>query len=260
MVFFANVLRSGFLVAAFAAVVPDGKRAEYDGHSAGSRHGARQRKRRKIGAEQIELILGEFETRAQRHIAGIDRHKGTPSLRDQIAIGAMMKNLVVEIFGHQIDPAEFRRRGARQVDRGEHLAGEFSLNIPFQKPALEIAENSVAVEGVVGGSETAAGHGGNNVDFVEQAPGLSFSGDFSVGEVLKDAIGHGGGTGAAAREGHDNQHVVGLVGAGEIRETIAIGRVMPIQRHVRRVMRAACGQQDGCQNQQLDEASCRFGF
>ena len=57
---------------ASSRVVSQRDRAQQDREGRRSRHGAAQGKVGEVRAEQIKLVLGELETRAARHVRGVD--------------------------------------------------------------------------------------------------------------------------------------------------------------------------------------------
>src|SRR5205807_7799551 len=130
-------------------------RAQQDREGRGSRHRAAQREAGEVRAEQIKLVLGELEARAERHVGRIDHQKRMPSLRAEIAERVPAEEMPVVIFRRQVYAAELRRREAEPVDRREIGRQQTALNVSFEESRFEISEDAVAVESVVSGGETA---------------------------------------------------------------------------------------------------------
>ena len=73
--------------------------------------------------------------------------------------------------------------------RGIDLNLLTALDVLLQEIRLEVGEDLVPVKSVVGGRETAAGDGGNRIEFVEQPPVAAIDRDVEIPQPLQDAVG-----------------------------------------------------------------------
>jgi hypothetical protein len=93
-----------------------------------------------------------------------------------------------------------------QLRGPQQLEEEAPLDVLAQEAVLEVLEDPVAVEPVVGGGEAAARHRGDDVHLVEQALAPPVDHHLGVAELLEDAVREGRSAGPAAREGEQQQH------------------------------------------------------
>ena len=85
-------------VAAGAAVVVEGERAEDERHGAGGGHGAGKAQFGEIQAEEIKVFLGKFNARAQGHVGGGDDGERALAGVDEVGEGGAAKERGFQLF------------------------------------------------------------------------------------------------------------------------------------------------------------------
>jgi len=153
----------------------------------------------------------------------------------------------IVILGREVAAGEAARGEADAADGRESAAHEGALDIALEKLPLEIGEEPVAVEAIVGGGKTTARDGADRCDRVEHSAAV---GQRGAGELLHDAVGEGGGAGATAGEeqGDDGPALGHVCDVGAVRVG---GRGGRSGRGVERGVGAACGEEDAgkCERQ-----------
>jgi hypothetical protein len=130
-------------------------RREENREAVGGRDRASDREGAQIGTDQVELVLNERKHRAKIHIRGIDRDQRTAEL-DQIGIGrAMEHEVVIDLLHLVVRPIE-GVEPPLPVPRQQIHAVDAALEIDVQEILLEIGEDPVAIEAVIGGRKAAA--------------------------------------------------------------------------------------------------------
>ena len=132
------------------------------------RDGAGNGKRRKIGADEIELILAEGEHGAVVDVGGIDGDERL-AVAKEIGIGRAMKHQLIVDRAHLVVGAVCGidhplPSPGQQID-----APDVPANVGFQEVPLEIREEVVPIETVVGGGKAPAGYRGVAIEFVQKA-------------------------------------------------------------------------------------------
>ena len=187
------------------------------------------------------MDLRELERRPQRDVGGVDRDERAPPPGDQVAIGRAVEELPVVELGDQVAAAEPRRSQPEPVAGREQAPEERALHVALEEALLELLEDVVAAERVVGGGEAAPGDGGDVVDLVEQPAAAALPGDFGARQLLEGAVGQCRGARAAAGEGEEQLQAVGIVARGDVAEPVASGRIDASDRCVHRIVGAAGG-------------------
>ena len=236
-------------VAAIAGIALDRERAEQDREGGGRRHGAPERQLREVRAQRVEPVLGQGEARARRHVGRVDDDERPAAVPEQVGIGGAAEDLPVVVFRREVDPIEGRRRQPQPVDRRAQLLPEVGLDVAFEERALEVVEGALALQGIVGSGEAAAGHRRDHVDLVEQGAALALPDDRGRAQRLEDAVGERGRAGAAAGEGEHDEQAVGVVLVGEAGEAVAGPGIVVRERRVERELGAAAGEGQRCERQ-----------
>jgi len=106
----------------------------------------------------------------------------------------------------ELGPIEDRDH-ADPVVRTDQLEQQTALDVPPEEAPLELGEDAVAVQCVVGRGEAPARHRRDEVHLVEQALALTVDDDLGIPKLLKDAVGKRRRPRAAAGEGQHQEHV-----------------------------------------------------
>src|SRR5262249_35677203 len=227
----------GLVPAAGARPVDQRDRREHGRQRRGGGDRARHGEGGQIRAEDVEGVLREGEAGAGGHVRPIHDHERAAGLQE-IPVRGMIEDRVVVQLRCEIGAGERARGQPEPIRRIEHAARDGVLDVPLEELALELLEDPVAPQRVVGGGERASRDGGDDVDRVEEGPARAAEGDFGAGELLEHAVGEGGGPGAASREREEEQEIVGLVRAPDVLKPVAAARILPGERRVLRPMRA----------------------
>ena len=208
-----------------AAVVLDDHRIEDHRHRAGRGHGPRQREAVEVRAQQVEVFLAEGEALARRQVGRVDEDQRRV-LADQVAEGGLAEQVLLVV----------RHRGlgavvaAEPLQRVEQAAQQGAFDVAPQEPRLEVLEEAVAVEAVVGRGEAAAGDRTDDVDRLQQAALGTLQAHAGVAQFLHHAVGQRGRARAAAGKRHRQRQLVRALvqGAVEGFQRVA-GPVLPAQ-------------------------------
>src|SRR6266850_7984544 len=191
------------------------------------------------------MLLGKLETRAQRHIGGIERQEWPAISFQEISESFAVEKMPVVEFSSHVAAIEIGRGQPSHVEGREQPPHQLPLNILFEKSVLEIRKYAVAVESVVGRRKTAARYGGNVIHLIHQSPGLALPDNLGARQLFQDTIGQGRRACPAAGERQKHLQAVRISRVGEISEPIAALRIVMLQSGILRVMSAAISQQDG---------------
>ena len=139
-----------------------------------------------VRAQQVELRLREGKPRAGRQCGRVDDHERPHVAAGQIGVRRAVEQLAIEVFGEHFTTRELRLGEARQI--GEELGAELAFDVALQESGFEIAEESVAMEGVVGGDDAAAGNRVDDIDLVEQPPAAAAHLELHVAQRLHRSV------------------------------------------------------------------------
>src|ERR1041384_1433060 len=141
------------------------------------------------------MFLGKLETRAQRHVGGIERQERAAVSLQEITVGFAAEKMPVVVFRRHVAAIEIGRSQASPVQGGAQPPQQVSLNVLIEKFALEVGKDTVAMESVVSRRKAASRHGGDVVHFVQQSPALALPDDLGPCQLFQDAIRQGSGAG-----------------------------------------------------------------
>ena len=156
-----------------------------------------QRKGAEIGADQVEVTLRQREPETVGEIRRVDVDPRPVSAR-QIGEGGVIEDVLVVVLRSEDGAAHVGREEAEQVARTEHHPNERALDVAPQKSLLEVLEDSVSKQPVVGRWEAPTRDTADRVDLVEKPPAFAVDHDLGVAELFQDAVGESRRPGSAA--------------------------------------------------------------
>ena len=219
-------------------IAPEAERAQQDRKGRGRGDGARNLVFRQIGAEEVELLLRELKARAVGETGGVHDDERPPGRRDELHECPLLEDGLVVELGREIDAAPVGRGEPRPVDRAEHPPEQLALDVTAEKAVLELREDAVAEEPVVGGGEGAARHRGDAVDLAEKGHRRAAKRDGRLAKRLHHTVGEGGRPRAPAGEGEAHEQLVGLFVRQKRVEAVAAVRPVFREPRVQRIVRA----------------------
>ena len=210
------------LVSTAAGAVLERHGREEDRHRRRRGHRQRDAIARQVRADRVEEEAGERKATSRGQVGRVDQDLGSASLL-QIGERRALEQMLVVVLRRELAAVEVERAEAHPVARAEELEGEASLHGAPEEVRLEVAKDAVTVEPVVGRGEAPPGHGGDEVDLVEQ-PTRPATQDHGGGrELLQHAVGERRRPGAAPGERQDQQQLIrpGSRGGGQARPPAA---------------------------------------
>ena len=124
---------------------------------------------RQIRADGVEEESIEPEATPRRQVRRVHEDLWAVPLR-QIGECRPVEQMLVVVLRRELAPVEVERRETNPVAGSEELQGQVSLHRALQEACLEVPKDAIAVQSVVGGREAPTGHGGDQVDLVEERP------------------------------------------------------------------------------------------
>ena len=159
------------------------------------------------------------------HVRGIDDDHGFFS-GEQVTEGLPVEDMLVVVIRRQVAAIIVRGKELGPVDRVEERGtGEVTLDVLLQEAGLEILEDSVPKQAVVGRREAPAGNAGDPVHLVQQAPAAAADGDRRIAKRFQDPVGKGGGSGPPAGKTEHEQQLVVVIRGDEVSAPITRLRV-----------------------------------
>jgi hypothetical protein len=250
----ASSSQAGRCEPAAPGVVLEHDRAEQAGYRRGGGDRARHRKAREVRAQEVELLLVEREVPAGGHVGGVDLEQRPPG-REEIREGGAVEDALVVEIDRELAAVQELAGEAEPAPRPQQLEEEAPLDVLAQEAVLEVVEDPVAVEPVVGGGEAAARHRGDDVHLVEQPLAPPVHDHLGVAELLEHPVGERRGAGPAAREGEEQQHPPGrplLLDAGR---PVAVVGVPALQGLIRGAEAGAARKHERCEQRSCEGAS-----
>src|SRR5215469_2363127 len=171
---------------------------EQDRKAVRGRHGTRHRIGQQIRTDQVELVLDELEFQAGVDVGRIDGNQRSSGVL-QVGKGRAVKHELVIDLRHAIVGSIVGIEQRLCESPWQQIASiNVGLYVPVQEIILEIREDLVVIETVIGRGKAAAGDRRHDVDFVEQVPLVAVNYDGIIPEAAQNAIAESGRALAAA--------------------------------------------------------------
>ena len=165
-----------------------------------------------IGANQVELVLGEGEHIAAGHVGRVQndvRAAVAPGTldRDQVPIGPMSKNVLVEVVVQNVDARIKKLERIGQCPRNQRVH-----YIAEEKILLEVVQPVDTGQREIRGCDAAARDRRDDVDLAGERHPAGRARHLGGCERAQGAVGQRGGSRSAAREAHDHRGLIDGLG------------------------------------------------
>jgi hypothetical protein len=122
----------------------------------------------------------------------MDENHGSTVLGGQVAERVSVEQRFIQQLRKDMGATKIRRPKSEPIGGGtKNPRPQLALPVFAEKPVLKILKDPVAVEAVVGGGETSAGQGIDDVQLVDQPFVNAFPPDRCSRRFLQHAIGQG---------------------------------------------------------------------
>ena len=197
------------------------------GHRGRGGNCPRDRECRQVGAEQVEVLLHEREAHSVGKVGRVDDDERAAVL-DHVGERRPVKHVLFVNFDRPFSAA-----GAPEpVERIEKRGLQCALDIAPEKDRLEVVEDTLAVQAVVGGREAPAGDGRDAVDLVQQSHRTSLGRELDIAQRLEDPVRESSGARAPARKREEHLNVIQPRILTPCLERVALGRRRGPERQV----------------------------
>ena len=206
----------GDLVLAASGVIFQNDGTEEQGDSRGGGHRRCHGELVEIGADDIELPLVEREAVTMGQVGGVDVDVWARSCCEIFERGLVENFLIIVVEGEEA-AAEGGGDQPQEIPGPESSEEQGPLNVLVEKFLLEILEDAVSVEAVIGCRKSAAGNGTNGVDLVQKSNASAVDGDLGIPQFFENAVCERRRAGASTRKSYGEPDVseIDWLGCGE---------------------------------------------